>query len=362
MPAIDAFSGAGDSVEAQKRALLAAVAQQGSQGRAMYEQQQAAAQEAQKAALKAAAGPQPTPQAVANPNTSPSGITFGPGGGSVPVASTAPAAPGPSAPAGGTDFASRMAGANATYFDQVRAAIPVTEQLVSAFQKEADVNHWNNTVERNEEKAADALRRQWEMEDREYTRSARTQDRQWANEDRYYEIAERNAEAAGGGNPLANLVDRLGGNDLARTQLEAVARQALAAAQPKPGKSKTRILGGLNVPTLPRLSPAQKNEVLEGLGAELGLDKGVLQTFLGKANPASTSEASDKPAPAEVERVMQSTRYRTEVAEALDGVAELREAGYTLGEAKARVAAQVREELSKNPTMRDLVIKALSGG
>jgi hypothetical protein len=353
MPAVDQFSGAQSSAEAQKRALLQAVAQQGSQGRAVYDQQQAAAQDARKQALKAAAGPSPTPQAVATPTASPAYN----GGGS--DASAAQAAD--------NQFSSTMAAANGNYFDQVAAAIPLTDQLIQAFQKEQDTNHWNDTITANQARDDEARRRQWELEDRNYQQASQAEKHKWDTEDRYYEVALRNAKATAV-NPLARLVDSLGGSGLAKPQLAAAIKEAFTRAQSS-RPQKERVGGKLISETVPgqKMDKKGKNAVLAQVTTDLGLPDGVLAQFLGKANPAlpaKPTKAASKPSKAMVEDVRSKPIFHQSVDVALNNIrSSMEDDKRTLSEARAFEINEIRSDpyMAAHPILRDLVIEAIRG-
>lgn len=182
MPMTDAFGGAESSVDAQRKALLAAVAQQGKAGRLAYDEQVKAAEAARQEAVKAAssrAGAVSAPDALVK--------QLQQGSSELADRYTRDAA---AATTAYDQEQARMTGANATYMDQVRAAIPLSRQVATARKQEAE-------AARQAALADEQRRRQWEMEDRQSRLADAQRERGWSLEDRAYEESQRKAKDAG---------------------------------------------------------------------------------------------------------------------------------------------------------------------
>lgn len=170
MGMVDAYGGAESSIDAQKRALLAAVAQQGAAGKAAYEAQAAAAAEAQKAAVEAANKRASTTQG----SSAPQALVDRLGQSAADVAGLYHS----DALVAGQHHAQemdRIQSANGAYMDQARAAVPLARQLAA-----------QRAAEQAAARSGDAEDQAWQREQR-----------QWAREDRAAEVEDRNRKTAG---------------------------------------------------------------------------------------------------------------------------------------------------------------------
>jgi hypothetical protein len=229
---------------------------------------------------------------------------------------------------------------------------------------------WDDTVARNQA----AEDRKWELEQRDAARADAKTKHQWDIEDRMYEVAARDAKAKADGdtNPLKALVDKLGGQTLAKDQINALVEQRLKAGTDRK-TFRTSLGWGTHVTSS---VPASRERVVEAVGKELGLDPGVLKTFLGTKTEKGTKTLSPqmvrtlraKPGYAHYARLIQedidglrnNVTHETYVDPAT-GKTKSRTVKPDLATVKAQIKANLRsdEVYRREPMLIDLLIKDL---
>jgi hypothetical protein len=361
MAQIDSFQGAENSADAQKRALLSIIAQQGSAGQAAYKAQQDAAQATASQATQAAAG---RAGLIDAPAAAVSQLT---------AAAAEPGATyGADAQAGARTLSSVTAAgqqANSNYMEQLKAAIPLSRQLSQAYQKDAEdaANRklWDDTVARNDRNQ----QRQWDLEDRDYTRASRAEQHQWDLEDRAAAKAIAAAKAAKGasgtGNALADLIKSLGGETLAKTQLNALVNQRLAdGSSDVPGD---KVMKGDEVAFKSGRYPshaATRDDVIRQIEDAQGVQPGALAALL--APKATKPTKMSKTISPQMEQTLRNksayAEWADQIASDLDVASRTKppkgERAPSAAAIKAHLAANLRKELGKKqPLLTDLLIR-----
>lgn len=184
-----AFQGAEASTEAQRRALLGAVAQYGSQGREAIAAQQAQADSARTAAVQAAAG-------RAGAINAPAALVT-----QLRQQAAAPAdiASRDAALAGQAQAAemSRLASANGNYMSQVAAATPIVRAQAGARVSQIIAEQQNAEAARQDA----AEQRRLDAIEAERGRSFSREQQGWSREDRRFEAEQRRLDTDGDGKP-----------------------------------------------------------------------------------------------------------------------------------------------------------------
>lgn len=282
------MTAAAQTIDAQRKALLAAVATQGSAGRAAYEAQiketDAARQEAVKAATQRAgvvSAPEEAHTALAQSAAS--------------IADRYRADADAGVAAYDREHA-RMTQANDDYMGQVKGAIPIAEAYARAV------------------------------------------------------AAEKEAEEAG--TPLDALVDRLGGQTLAKTQLGALAQQRAAAIRRTPMNQRTDSAVGAGwrgaKATRAMGLPVDENEATLGeLATETGVTPAILKAFLGDQAPGfKKAPTADERKVQNRAKIIQTKGYKSRAQTITQAIAEERSKKASEGRKDLSVIkAELRAEL-----------------
>lgn len=265
--------------DAQKAALLASIATQGSAGANAYATEQNAAQQT---AQQAAAGAQQRSSLIGAPDALTSELAAS--GGDIANTYSRDAAGGANALAA---FQSALKGGNAQYMAQIGDANALAKLITDAYQKQSEDTREFNT---------DQARRDFvqHASDREAEAAARKQAEDWAREqhgwdveNHQYELDKRNSAA---NDPFATI------SNGEKATLLAYARQYASGAHPgkmrKPGGKDYKVMGATVAHNPFGGKPGEKgrnkvtiSDALDALNSDLGKPKGWVQAVLGKDSP-----------------------------------------------------------------------------
>jgi hypothetical protein len=370
----DGFATAQDEAEESKKRLLQGVAEAGTAGRTAYRNAQQAVATQRQSAVQAAAG---RAQQVAAPEAylARQQATI-----SRPLHQIEG-----SIQAGGAQFDSDIARQSAdasTYFDKVKAAVPIVqaqsqtavqsllanERQVSADRQAGLTEALQSRMDAERQRQFQAALQKMQREQADVTWQREQERMEFERQMEQFDLegarlgldkARTKSSEESDKSPLAQLVSQLGGQTLAKQQLAPIAQQAVQGATTgvgpsgRPYAATTGSGGGIE------RSYVDHGAVTDGLGAQLGLNPGELGGLLGSLAPGYQKPATAaETAKSSVEAIKATPKFQSESREVANALAS-KPKGMTEGAYKSLIKQQIREnsDYAKNRAIYEQVIK-----
>jgi hypothetical protein len=373
-PKIDAFATAGAEADKAKLALLQAVAESGTSGRNAYLAAESSIQQQKQSALGQAAGranaigaPDAFMSRQAETISRPLDMLSG------------------SLSAGRAQFDSDIARQSAdasTYFDKVKAAVPIVqaqsqtavqsllanERQVSADRQAGLTEALQSRMDAERQRQFQAALQKMQREQADVTWQREQERMEFERQMEQFDLegarlgldkARTKSSEESDKSPLAQLVSQLGGQTLAKQQLAPIAQQAVQGATTgvgpsgRPYAATTGSGGGIE------RSYVDHGAVTDGLGAQLGLNPGELGGLLGSLAPGYQKPATAaETAKSSVEAIKATPKFQSESREVANALAS-KPKGMTEGAYKSLIKQQIREnsDYAKNRAIYEQVIK-----